>query len=123
MIPGTYLDFSTNYILQWLGGGTRQLTECSRLKSQASEANLNSCTTVLRGTIVHRTYGTHTKNYPVHIYLFLLTIFGLIYYGMAPCNSATVCYLFTFKRNLSLNQIRSALLEPQSRFGGQTTQN
>ena len=33
---------------------------------------------VLRGTIVNRTYGTH-KN--LYIYLFLLTIFGPIYYG------------------------------------------
>ena len=32
----------------------------------------------LRGTMVNRTYGTH-KN--LHIYLFLLTIFGPIYFG------------------------------------------
>ena len=33
---------------------------------------------LLRGTIVNRTYGVHKK---LHIYLFLLTIFGPIYYG------------------------------------------
>ena len=33
---------------------------------------------LLRGVIVNRAYGTH-KN--LHIYLFLLTIFGPIYYG------------------------------------------
>ena len=33
---------------------------------------------LLRGTIVNRTYGTH-KN--LHVHLFLLTIFGPIYYG------------------------------------------
>ena len=35
------------------------------------------CTTC-GGTIVNRTYGTHKKQ---HIYLFLPTIFGPIYYG------------------------------------------
>ena len=40
--------------------------------------NINSTGTVLRGTIVNRTYDTHKKLY---ISLFLLTIFGPIYYG------------------------------------------
>ena len=36
---------------------------------------------ILRGTIVNRTYGAHKKLY---IYLFLLTIFGPIYYVWYP---------------------------------------
>ena len=36
-----------------------------------------------RGTIVNSTYGTHNH---IYMYLFLLTIFGLIYYG-PPKNS------------------------------------
>ena len=38
----------------------------------------NKRTTVLRGTIVNRTYGTHKNRY---ISLFLLTIVGIINYG------------------------------------------
>ena len=39
---------------------------------------------LLRGAVVNKTYGTHEKKVPVCISLFLITIFGLIYYGGPP---------------------------------------
>ena len=58
----------------WGGGGGGGIADSARFV----QSILMSDTVILRGTIVNRTYGTH-KN--LHIYLFLPTTFGPIYYG------------------------------------------